>query len=249
MSACLSRYVKEFNARTGRSGALFDPRYGSAMKKDGKKIRSAIAYLFNNAVEKHLCKKAEDYKWNFLSYFMPLKVKKSEWRRYMSRALYRAVTVIDETYEKTSCILEPSNSSYTFSDFESNFPTYYFNPYFHELTLNGDYFKPYNDDNNFKLRWRKKNGFVEISGVLTTIESVPITGATICSLPVEIAPRSLSGMIGQVQNANGVNRWFAQIEGSGDNFSLKFTRFGSGSAAASGTGIYIPVHMTYMSDK
>ena len=100
MSACLSRYVKECNARTGRSGALFDPRYGSAMKKDGKKIRSAIAYLFNNAVEKHLCKKAEDYKWNFLSYFMPLKVKKSEWRRYMSRALYRAVTVIDETYEK-----------------------------------------------------------------------------------------------------------------------------------------------------
>lgn len=69
ISAYSSLYAKVFNARTGRRGPLFETPYGSAAKPDMKRIRSAIAYLFNNPVEKHLCKKAEEYRWNFLAYY------------------------------------------------------------------------------------------------------------------------------------------------------------------------------------
>lgn len=69
ISAYTSLYAREFNARTGRQGPFFESPYGSAVKLSLKKIRSAIAYLFNNPVEKKLCKKAEHYKWNFLSYY------------------------------------------------------------------------------------------------------------------------------------------------------------------------------------
>lgn len=100
MSACTSLYVREFNARTGRTGSLFEPRYGSAVKTDGKRIRAAIAYLFNNPVEKRLCRMAEEYRWNFLSYYRTPELQKSEWKRYMSRALLRALAVVDDTYKK-----------------------------------------------------------------------------------------------------------------------------------------------------
>ena len=73
ISAYTSLYVREFNAHTGRTGPLFEPLYGSAMKMEMKKIRSAIIYMFNNAVEKRLCPKAEDYRWNFLKYYNPEK--------------------------------------------------------------------------------------------------------------------------------------------------------------------------------
>lgn len=69
ISAYTSRFVKEFNSRIGRTGPLFEKEYGSAVKKGDKKIRSAIAYLFNNPVEKMLCARAEDYRWNYLRYY------------------------------------------------------------------------------------------------------------------------------------------------------------------------------------
>lgn len=100
MSACSSLYVREFNSKTGRTGRLFEPRYGSAMKSEGKKIRSAIAYLFNNPVEKMLCRTALEYRWNFLSYYEPPKLQKTEWRRYMSRAMRRALSVVDDMYKQ-----------------------------------------------------------------------------------------------------------------------------------------------------
>ena len=100
MSACTSLYVREFNAGTGRSGSLFEPRYGSAVKSDGKRIRAAIAYLFNNPVEKRLCRMAEEYRWNFLSYYKKPEFQKSGWKRYMSRPLLRAMDVIDGIYGK-----------------------------------------------------------------------------------------------------------------------------------------------------
>lgn len=62
-----SAYVMNFNAGTGRSGQLLQKSYGSAPKRGDKKVRSAIIYVGNNPVEKHLCGKAEEYRWNFLS--------------------------------------------------------------------------------------------------------------------------------------------------------------------------------------
>lgn len=61
-------YVKEYNTAHGRSGPLFEGRFGSAPKRGLKLLRTAIAYLYNNPVEKLLCRKAQDYRWNFLAY-------------------------------------------------------------------------------------------------------------------------------------------------------------------------------------
>lgn len=63
-----SVFVKEFNRSTGRNGQLFKKAFGSAPKNGDKKIRTSIAYVMNNPVEKKLCAKAEEYRWNFLAY-------------------------------------------------------------------------------------------------------------------------------------------------------------------------------------
>lgn len=49
------QFVKEYNSTYGRSGPLFD-RFGSAPKKGMKLLRTAISYLYNNPVEKMLCR-------------------------------------------------------------------------------------------------------------------------------------------------------------------------------------------------
>ena len=63
-----SIYAKLFNASCGLKGQLFAKSYGSALKIGPKKVRTAIAYLFNNPVEKNMCLRAEDYRWNLLGY-------------------------------------------------------------------------------------------------------------------------------------------------------------------------------------
>lgn len=63
-----SMFAREQNTDVGRKGNLFQARFGSASKRGLKAFRTAIAYLFNNPVEKQLCSRAEEYKWNFLAY-------------------------------------------------------------------------------------------------------------------------------------------------------------------------------------
>lgn len=63
-----SRYARSFNMSSGITGQVFDKSYGWACKIGGKKIRTAIAYLYNNPVEKQLCARAEEFRWNFLAY-------------------------------------------------------------------------------------------------------------------------------------------------------------------------------------
>ena len=63
-----SWFVKEYNSQVGRKGKLFHKNFGSAPKWSDKDIRSAINYVGNNPVEKGLCLKAEEYRWNFLAY-------------------------------------------------------------------------------------------------------------------------------------------------------------------------------------
>ena len=62
-----SLFSKVFNDYYGRKGPLFNP-YGCAPKIGHKRIRSAIAYLYNNPVENHLELMAESFQWNFLAY-------------------------------------------------------------------------------------------------------------------------------------------------------------------------------------
>ncbi|MBR4808958.1 MAG: transposase [Bacteroidales bacterium] len=63
-----SIYAKEFNFICRRHGRLFTKSFGSALKKADKAIRTNLIYVDNNPVERHLSKKAEDYRWNFLAY-------------------------------------------------------------------------------------------------------------------------------------------------------------------------------------
>lgn len=68
VSFVTSVFVREYNSSIGRSGPLFEERFGSAPKKDSKKLRSAIIYLGNNPVERKICIRAEQYRWNFIAY-------------------------------------------------------------------------------------------------------------------------------------------------------------------------------------
>ena len=61
-------FMHEYNSAIGRCGSLFEKRFGSAPKEGRKKLVTAIVYIGNNPVEKKLCMKAEQHKWNFIAY-------------------------------------------------------------------------------------------------------------------------------------------------------------------------------------
>ncbi|MBR4774721.1 MAG: hypothetical protein IK008_01315 [Bacteroidales bacterium] len=65
---CHSRFAREYNKLCNRDGPLFEHHYGSATKFDDKRVRTNLLYLDNNPVERHLSKKAEEYRWNYLAY-------------------------------------------------------------------------------------------------------------------------------------------------------------------------------------
>ena len=65
----LSRYYSRYGqASPCRGGRLFTCHYGSAVKYGDKKARTNLIYIGNNAVERRLVKRAEEYQWNYLAY-------------------------------------------------------------------------------------------------------------------------------------------------------------------------------------
>ena len=101
ISRVTSVFVREYNKARYRSGSLFDERYGSAPKSDKKRLMSCFIYLGNNPVERSLCVKAEDYRWNFLAYLSsenPFSGKVS--RREMPLKQKKAMDVVDRYWEK-----------------------------------------------------------------------------------------------------------------------------------------------------
>lgn len=68
ISFVTSVFVREYNSSIGRKGSLFESRFGSAPKLTKKKLMSAIIYIGNNPVERKICIKGEDYRWNFIAY-------------------------------------------------------------------------------------------------------------------------------------------------------------------------------------
>lgn len=68
MQRVISLFVKEYNENISRKGPLFSSAFGSASKSGEKAIRNIISYILNNPIEKSLCNKAEEYKWNFIAY-------------------------------------------------------------------------------------------------------------------------------------------------------------------------------------
>lgn len=64
----VSLFSRENNQQRGKKGPFFESPFGSVPKRGEKKVRSTFIYLDNNPVERHLCRMAEEYRWNFLAY-------------------------------------------------------------------------------------------------------------------------------------------------------------------------------------
>ena len=62
-----SKFSKAYNARHGLTGRLFTT-FGLSNKRGSKQVRTSLAYLYNNPVEDRICKRAEEWHWNFLAY-------------------------------------------------------------------------------------------------------------------------------------------------------------------------------------
>lgn len=108
MSNVTIQFVKEYNRHHSRSGALFCKGFGWAPKVGMKLLRTAISYLFNNPVERLLCKTAQEYRWNFLAYAHsnapfsePLVLKNA------SRGLRRALNEVDGTVSRNKHLTYP----------------------------------------------------------------------------------------------------------------------------------------------
>ena len=67
MRECISTFSKAYNARYGLKGRLFST-FGLSNKRGDKQVRTSLAYLYNNPVEDRICKRAEEWHWNFLAY-------------------------------------------------------------------------------------------------------------------------------------------------------------------------------------
>lgn len=64
-----SIFAREYNRETGRKGRLFKGPFGSAAQRTEKEQRSSLVYVFNNPVEKRLCRRAIEDRWTFLAYY------------------------------------------------------------------------------------------------------------------------------------------------------------------------------------
>lgn len=95
MNHCCSWYAREFNFAVGRSGQLLKKNFGSAPKKDDKAIRNTINYIGNNPVEKRICSRPEQYRWNFLAYaFSSSPFSEPITIRNVSKRLRRAIKAV-----------------------------------------------------------------------------------------------------------------------------------------------------------
>ena len=101
MSHVANIFVREYNREHNRSSPLFERVFGSALKIGLKLVRTAIAYLYNNPVERYLCKYAQEYRWNFLAYAnSPNPFSEPLVIRNASVALARAVKEVNASHKK-----------------------------------------------------------------------------------------------------------------------------------------------------
>lgn len=86
-------FTRLWNQHYQQSGPLFNTPFGCTPKLAHKKIRSAIAYVYNNPVEGRLAARVEEDRWNFLAYSAAkspfsekLRIDKARWE--LRKALY-----------------------------------------------------------------------------------------------------------------------------------------------------------------
>jgi len=94
-------FAKMYNNRYGREGRLFGRPVGMAQKFSSKSIRTNIIYVFNNHVEKGLCRRAVDERWSFLPYILsnhPFSEEIS--RKEIGTFLRKALALVDRRVRK-----------------------------------------------------------------------------------------------------------------------------------------------------
>ena len=57
-------YAKWFNERHGRSGHLFQGRFGSVRMRSEAQLWATVAYIVKNPLDAGLCDQPEDWPWN-----------------------------------------------------------------------------------------------------------------------------------------------------------------------------------------
>jgi len=98
-----SKFALDYNRTLGRNGAVFKAYFGWAQKKGGKAVRTCIAYILNNPVERFHCKSAIQARWNFLAYARsPFPFSKAEALRNPPRILRRK---LDEVKARRTLLL------------------------------------------------------------------------------------------------------------------------------------------------
>lgn len=96
-----ARFAKTYNAFCGTAGPVFERSFGSVPKTGAKKGRTNLIYIANNPVERQLVIKAEDYRWNYLLYFLTSHPFSEELIiRRASKPMRTAVKMVKAQFEK-----------------------------------------------------------------------------------------------------------------------------------------------------
>jgi len=64
MQTLQGRYAQGFNFRHGRSGHVFEGRYGAVLIESDVHLRAAAAYIARNPVDAALCERPESWAWS-----------------------------------------------------------------------------------------------------------------------------------------------------------------------------------------
>ena len=94
-----SVFAREHNEVCHRKGPFFKSPFGSVPKYGDKKARSNLIYVDNNPVERRICEKAEQYRWNYLAYAACDHPFSEPYRvRDASNAMLRAVRIVEDRH-------------------------------------------------------------------------------------------------------------------------------------------------------
>jgi len=101
-----SLFTKLYNRHYALSGSLFNSPFGCVPKMAHKKIRSALAYVYNNPVEGLLATKVEENRWNYLAYAKEKYPFSEKFRIDKSRWEFRKALYTVKACKKERCWLE-----------------------------------------------------------------------------------------------------------------------------------------------
>ena len=94
-------FAREHNSVCHRKGPFFKSPFGSVPKYGDKKARSNLIYVDNNPVERRICEKAEQYRWNYLAYADNDHPFSEPFRkREASKAMLRAIRTVEDRHSR-----------------------------------------------------------------------------------------------------------------------------------------------------